>query len=80
MHLECKVETSAPITEIFWSKNTESIQGARDIKTRFDGVWARLDIIDVFVDDEGEYVCTAKNSHGQSQTSAKLTVKGKKIP
>ena len=76
VRLVCEVKSSTPITEIFWSKNTEAIQGARDIKTSFDGTVARLHIVDVFVDDAGDYACTAKNSHGQGKTSAKLTVKG----
>ena len=37
---------------------------------------SRLEIAEVMVDDEGDYVCKATNTAGVASTKANVTVKG----
>ena len=37
---------------------------------------ATLKIVEVFMEDAGEYICTAMNEAGNAQTSCDVTVKG----
>lgn len=67
-----------PLAEITWDKDGEiiSVDSAFRIDYYSDGR-ATLYIPETFVDDQGYYTCTAKNSLGSSRTTARLVVKGK---
>ena len=39
---------------------------------------ATLKIVEVFIEDGGEYICAAMNEAGNAQTSCDIIVKGKK--
>ncbi len=42
----------------------------------YDGKVARLEILEVFPEDEGEYTCVAQTVAGQVKTACWLTVQG----
>lgn len=67
-----------PMAEITWDKDGEliSIDSAFRIDYYGDGR-ATLYIPETFLDDQGYYTCTARNSLGSCRTTARLVIKGK---
>ena len=63
--------------QIKWYKNGKLLKASRDFKPSFDGRTASLEIVEVYVEDEGKYECEAKNVAGEAKTSAILTVIGR---
>ncbi|XP_033111500.1 titin-like [Anneissia japonica] len=70
---EVQVTGSAPIS-IRWLKDEQELEPSKDFKIRFDGKFYVLEIVDVFVDDCGNYVCEATNPVGLAVCEAKLNV------
>ncbi|XP_076107130.1 uncharacterized protein LOC143075549 isoform X7 [Mytilus galloprovincialis] len=70
--LECSVNDA---TQIAWYKDGIIQRNTSDFKQTFDGLIAKLDIEEIFVDDHGEYSCVAKNDFGENRTSCKIIVK-----
>lgn len=75
--LECSVNDA---TQIAWYKDGIIQRNTSDFKQTFDGLIAKLDIEEIFVDDHGEYSCVAKNDFGENRTSCKIIVKGENEP
>ncbi len=65
-----------PLAEIIWDKDGDiiSIDSAFRIDYYSDGR-ATLYIPETFLDDQGYYTCTARNSLGTCRTTARLIIK-----
>lgn len=64
--------------KITWYKNTTIIRESEDIQIFFDGTVTRLSISKCKVTHSATYKVVAKNEVGEDESSATLTVKGKK--
>ena len=62
---------------VIWSKDGSILHSNSDFKQMFDGTKARLEVVEVFLDDCGTYTCTIKNLEGEKKCSCKVCVKGK---
>ncbi|KAG9474385.1 hypothetical protein GDO78_004600 [Eleutherodactylus coqui] len=70
----CHIE-GFPDPEVLWFFSGSPIEESKRFKIEYeDSGSCTLIISDVSPADAGEYVCQASNSHGQAETSAKLTV------
>jgi hypothetical protein len=67
-----------PLAEIIWDKDGEiiTVDSAFRIDYYSDGR-ATLYIPETFLDDQGYYTCTARNSLGTCRTTARLIIKCK---
>ena len=74
--LECEV---AEVDSVSWYKDWIIQRNSADFKQTFDGEKARLEIGEIFLDDEGIYTCAIKNCNGECRSSCKVSVKGKKV-
>ncbi|UJR28306.1 hypothetical protein I4U23_009551 [Adineta vaga] len=70
------VVSALPLAEIIWDKDGEiiSIDSSFRIDYYSDGR-ATLYIPETFIDDQGYYTCTARNSLGTCRSTARLTIK-----
>ncbi|XP_064619618.1 titin-like isoform X3 [Lineus longissimus] len=73
--LQCKV-TGDPRPTIKWYKDGKILKHDQDFQQMFVGETAKLDVFEIFPDDEGVYKCVAKNSVGECSTECYLTVTG----
>ena len=73
--IECKVKGS-PEPKVTWYKGQKAVKSTRDFKPKFDGSIARLDILEVYPEDQAEYTCVARNSAGEARVKCKIIVKG----
>lgn len=48
-------------------------------RTYHDFGFVSLDILDVYAEDTGTYICVAKNAMGEAKTAVSFTCKGFKI-
>ncbi|KAK6166183.1 hypothetical protein SNE40_022941 [Patella caerulea] len=71
--LACKIE-GMPAPEIKWQINEKEIKPSRYFQLKFEHSVASLTISEAFSEDEGEYVVTASNSAGISQSTCQLTI------
>lgn len=79
VRLVCIIDAQ-PTPEVFWEKDGKSLdEKIGNICTSFDGEHASLIINRVYPEDEGEYTCVAKNSLGQTSTTACIVVDGNSI-
>ena len=62
---------------VTWSKDGSILHSNADFKQTFDGTKARLEVVEVFLDDCGTYTCTIKNLDGEKKCSCKVSVKGR---
>uniref|UniRef100_A0A8D0L4H5 Ig-like domain-containing protein n=1 Tax=Sphenodon punctatus TaxID=8508 RepID=A0A8D0L4H5_SPHPU len=74
VQLECKISGS-PEIKIVWYKNDHEIHASERYHVSFSDSVAVLTIIDVSVEDSGDYICEAHNSAGTASCSTVLTVK-----
>lgn len=79
VHFECKVEPKDdPRLRIEWYRNGKPLPSGHRFKTVFDMGYVRLDILYVYNEDSGEYVCRAYNDYGEDFTKANISCK--KLP
>ncbi|XP_071488548.1 protein Obscurin-like [Diadema antillarum] len=69
----CKVRGN-PLPKVMWFYNQRPIHESGDFKFHHENFTHRLQIVEVFPEDEGEYTCKAVNSLGEKQVSAELFV------
>ncbi|THD24670.1 Titin [Fasciola hepatica] len=71
--LECKV-TGQPHPQIQWLKNGAPLPRSNAYEIREEGPINSLIFYDLFLEDQGEYTCVARNPLGQVQTSCRMDV------
>uniref|UniRef100_A0A7M4F499 Ig-like domain-containing protein n=1 Tax=Crocodylus porosus TaxID=8502 RepID=A0A7M4F499_CROPO len=72
--LACKV-TGSPEIKITWFKNDREIKESDKYKMSFSKSMAILKLMDVAIEDSGEYLCEARNDAGKDTCSSIVTVK-----
>jgi hypothetical protein len=60
---------------VAWYKDGIIQRNTSDFKQTFDGLNAKLEIDEIFVDDHGEYACVAKNDFGENKTTCRIKIK-----
>ena len=63
-----------PRPAIYWKRDNQILINDEKYQILSSGT---LKILRIELDDQGDYVCIGKNDIGESQTTAKLNVKGK---
>nr|XP_027227569.1 titin-like isoform X2 [Penaeus vannamei] len=74
--LECQV-TGNPTPTITWFHNNKPVKETPDCRLTFDGQTATLVMSEAFPKNAGTYTVVAKNSAGEAQCSANVSVKGR---
>ena len=71
----------SPAPTITWFFNSQPIKNSADFQLMIDAEKgeSKLVIVEVFPDDEGEYMCRAENSMGTAVTHCHLFVKRESI-
>lgn len=76
VRFECKVEPkNDPGLKIEWYRNGKLLPSGHRYKTVFDMGFISLDILYVYPEDSGEYVCRAFNAYGEDFTRATISCK-----
>ena len=75
VQLEARV-TGHPRPTFSWLKDDDDVTLNSRIRVHEDGEWVRLEIVDVELDDEADYVCVARNEVGETESFAELLVDG----
>ncbi|CAH1976506.1 unnamed protein product [Acanthoscelides obtectus] len=79
VRFECRVEPKDdPKLRIEWYRNGKLLPSGHRYKTVFDMGFVSLDILYIYAEDSGEYVCRAVNDYGEDFTKAHITCK--KLP
>lgn len=79
VRFECRVEPKEdPKLRIEWYRNGKPLPAGHRYRTVYDMGFVSLDILNVYSEDSGEYVCRAVNEHGEDFTRANITCK--KLP
>ncbi|XP_018334860.1 titin [Agrilus planipennis] len=79
VRFECRVEPKEdPKLRIEWYRNGKLLPAGHRYRTMYDMGFVSLDILYVYPEDSGEYVCRAVNDYGEDFTKA--TVSCKKLP
>ena len=78
MHRSFILFSALPLAELAWDKDGDiiSIDSSFRLDYYGDGK-ATLYIPETFLDDQGYYTCTARNTLGTCRTTARLTIKCK---
>lgn len=78
-HLECRVE---PINDanlkIEWYINGKAIRAGHRFRTTHDFGYVALDVLYVYGEDTGTYMCKATNLHGEAMNTCNLRVVNRK--
>ncbi|XP_068215232.1 uncharacterized protein [Palaemon carinicauda] len=74
--LECHV-TGTPTPTVAWFHNSKPVKETPDCKISFDGQIVTLVMSEAFPKNAGVYTVVAKNSAGEAQCSANVSVKGR---
>ena len=78
VHFECRVEPKTdPRLRIEWYRNGKLLPTGHRYRTVYDLGFVSLDILNVYNEDEGEYVCRAVNEVGEDFTKATIMCKSK---
>lgn len=78
MHFETRVEPkNDPKLRVEWYRNGKLLPSGHRYKTIFDLGFVSLDILSMYSEDSGEYICRAVNDHGEAITKAMVTCKRK---
>lgn len=78
MHFECRVEPKKdPTLRIEWYRNGKLLPTGHRYRSLFDLGYVSLDILYVYPEDSGEYVCKAINDYGEDFTKATISCKSK---
>lgn len=79
IRFECRVEPKDdPKLRVEWYRNGKLLPAGHRYRTVYDLGFVSLDILNVYSEDSGEYVCRAVNDHGEDFTKAHVTCK--KLP
>lgn len=79
IRFECRVEPKEdPKLRIEWYRNGKPLPAGHRYRTVYDMGFVSLDILNVYAEDSGEYVCRAVNEYGEDFTKANITCK--KLP
>lgn len=79
VRFECRVEPKDdPRLRIEWYRNGKLLPSGHRYRTVHDMGFVSLDILYVYAEDSGEYVCRAVNDHGEDFTKANVSCK--KLP
>jgi titin len=77
-HFECRIEPYPdPNLKVEWFHNGQPLQTGHRFRTTYDFGFSALDILTVYAEDAGEYMCIATNRIGKAMNSIKITVKCK---
>ncbi|XP_068082222.1 titin [Anabrus simplex] len=77
-HYECRIEPYPdPNMKVEWFHNGQPLQTGHRFRTTYDFGFAALDILTVYGEDSGEYMCRATNKLGQATSSIKVNVKSR---
>ncbi|XP_058812494.1 twitchin isoform X4 [Topomyia yanbarensis] len=74
LQLNCHV-SGDPLPQIVWTKNGKKLTSSAVIDIKYKSGIASLRINELFPEDSGTYLCTAKNSMGETSTQCVLDVK-----
>lgn len=78
VRFECKVEPKDdPNLRIEWYRNGKLIPAGHRYKSVYDMGFVCMDILYVYPEDSGEYVCKAINDLGEDTTKASISCKSK---
>merc|ERR1719471_874590 len=76
VHFSCRVEPKHdPKLNITWYKNEQELAAGSRFRITQEFGYVALDILYTYPEDEGEYVCKAKNDLGEDITKCKLVCK-----
>lgn len=79
VRFECRVEPKDdPRLRIEWYRNGKLLPSGHRYRTVYDMGFVSLEILYVYAEDSGEYVCRAVNDYGEDFTKANITCK--KLP
>lgn len=79
VRFECRVEPKEdPKLRVEWFRNGKPLPSGHRYRTIYDMGFVSLDILSVYIEDAGEYVCRAVNQHGEDATKAHVSCK--KLP
>lgn len=65
--------------QVIWYHNDKPVKESSDIQLLFEGDRCTLVIREAYLEDAGNYRVTAKNEHGQAESSCRLHVERKKL-
>lgn len=78
IRFECRVEPkNDPNLRIEWYRNGKLLPSGHRFRTVYDLGYVSLDILYVYAEDSGEYVCRAVNKYGEDFTRASISCKRK---
>ena len=60
--------------QILWLHNDKPVRESKDFELLVEGDRCSLVIREVYLEDSGEYKCTARNIHGIATTNSRLMV------
>ena len=63
--------------QVIWFHNDKPVKESKDFQLLFEGDRCSLVIGEVYLEDSGEYKCTARNQHGQAISKCRLLVERK---
>lgn len=63
-----------PMPQVSWKKNNEDIKRGEEVTSTINEGEARLNIVQVFQEDEGTYRCMAVNTVARASTECHLTI------
>ncbi|XP_055379031.1 titin isoform X2 [Condylostylus longicornis] len=76
MRFECRVEPKEdPNLRIEWYRNGKPLPLGHRYRNVYDMGYVSLDILYVYAEDSGEYICRAVNLHGEDKTVARISCK-----
>lgn len=76
IRFECRVEPKTdPKLRIEWFRNGVPLPSGHRFRTIHDMGFISLDVLYVYAEDSGEYLCRAKNDYGEDITKAFVTCK-----
>lgn len=79
IRFECRVEPKEdPKLRVEWYRNGRLLPSGHRFRTVYDLGFVSLDILYVYSEDSGEYICKAINDHGEDTTKSHVTCK--KLP
>jgi len=78
VRFECQVEPKTdPSLRVEWYRNGKPLPSGHRYRNIFDMGFVSLDILYVYGEDSGEYVCRAINNYGEDRTRATVSCKSK---
>lgn len=80
IRFECRVEPKEdPRLRIEWYRNGKPLPSGHRFRTLYDMGFISLDVLYIYAEDSGEYVCRAINDYGEDTTKAFVTCKSKDL-